>query len=217
MAKRTRGRTPPPPAPKGNGDALSSFLASVDRFAETVSGQILVAVGEGSDRLVIQSTGESFIAQTRRVTDYLRETTPGMAPAQSRELGQFLRIQDGDALVERALKVTTQTLAAGGNAVTQGFLSWLNEIMLTLKKIIRKIFDLFFGGMPKWLDAILVIIDELLNLLKTLFGGQSGLKMSEVADQASREEVNFLREMTALAELEAAQRPNRASEDDASN
>jgi hypothetical protein len=69
---------------------------------------------------------------------------------------------------------------------------------------------------PKWLDALLVIIDELLNLLKTLFGTRFGLKMSEVADQASREEVNFLREMTALAELEGAQRLHRGSDDEAS-
>jgi hypothetical protein len=36
-----------------------------------------------------------------------------------------------------------------------------------------------------------------------LAGGKLGLRMSEVADDASREEVNFLREMTALAELHA--------------
>jgi hypothetical protein len=216
MAKGNKRKSNAPPS-KGNGDPLSSFLASVDRFTETINTQAVAAAGKGEEQLVIQSTGESFVAQTRRLTDYIREVAPGIAPVQRRELDQFLRVQDGDALVERSLRVTAQTLSAGGGAVTMGFLSWLNEIMQTLKKIIRKIFDIFFGGIPKWLHAILEIIDELLNLLKTLLGGRFGLKMSEVADQASREEVNFLREMTALTELEAAQRSRRTADDESSN
>lgn len=216
MAKRYKRKTNASPD-KGNGDPLSSFLANVDRFTETISAQAVAAAGEGEERLLIQSAGESFVAQTRRLTDYMREVAPGTAAVQRRELDQFLRVQDGDALVERALRVSAQTLSAGGGAVTMGFLSWLNEILQTLKKILRKIFDLFFGGMPKWLDAIFVIIDELLNLLKKLLGVRFGLNMSEVADQASREEVNFLREMTALAELEAAQRLRRVADDETSS
>jgi len=213
MAKRTtrRGTT------QGNGNALDSFLASVDRFTSTIAAQALAAVGESEDRLLIQSTGESFVAQTRKLTDFLREAAPTAGPAQRQELDQFLKVQDGEALVARALQVNAQTLSAGGSAVSMGYLSWLNEIMLTLKKFLREIFDIFFGGMPKWLDALLTIIDELLNLLKSLLGGRFGLKMSEVADQASREEVNFLREMAALAELKAAQGSRRTNEDENSN
>ena len=103
---------------------------------------------------------------------------------QRRELDQFLRVQDGEALVDRAPRVTAETLKSGGGAVTMGFLSWINEVMLTLKKIVQEILDLF-GGMPEWLGTIFVIIDELLNLLKSLFGGRVGLRMSEVADQGS--------------------------------
>jgi hypothetical protein len=186
----------------------------MDRFAETISAQALAAAGDGEDRLVIQSTGESFAIQSRKLTDYFREAATRIAPVQRRDLDQFLRVQDGEALVERALRVTEQTLSGGGGAVTQGFLSWLNEIMHTLKKIAEEIGDIF-GGLPHWLEVIFLIIDELLNLLKTLIGGRFGLKMSEVADHASREEVNFLRELTALAELRAARRLGRKGEDEA--
>lgn len=211
MAKKKSNAHPD----KDDSDPLSSFLASVDRFTETISAQILAAAGEGEDRLVIQSTGESFVAQTRRLTNYIREVAPGIAPIQRRELEQFLRVQDGDALVDRALRISAQTLSAGSGAVTMGFLSWLNEIMATLKKILQEIFDLF-GGMPAWLWTILTIIDELLNLLKTLLGGRVGLKMSEVANQASQEEVNLLKEMKAHAELRAARTSRRAVDEEAS-
>jgi hypothetical protein len=210
LAKRKSNARPD----KDNSDPLSSFLASVDRFTETISAQILAAAGEGEERLIIQSTGESFVAQTRRLTEYIREVAPGIGPVQRRELEQFLRVQDGEALVERALRITAQTLSAGSSGVTPGFLSWLNEIMLTLKKIVAEILALF-GGMPDWLSTIFTIIDELLNLLKSLLGGLFGLKMSEVADQASKEEVNFLREMTALAELRAARTSRRPGDEEA--
>lgn len=130
MAKRKSNARPD----KDDSDPLSCFLASVDQFTETISAQILAVAGQGEERLVIQSTGESFVAQTRRLTNYVREVAPGIGPSQRHELEQFLRVQDGDALVDRALQVSAQTLSAGGGAVTMGFLSWLNEIMATLKK-----------------------------------------------------------------------------------
>src|SRR5262249_22049208 len=181
MARRTQRRTQGP-AGRGDGDALSSFLASVDRFVETVSAQALAAAGTGDQQLIIRSTGESLVAQTRRLTDYVREVAAGTSPVQRRELDQFLRVQDGDALVERALAVSEQVLSGKAGPVTPGFFSWLDEHIHTLKKIILEILWLIFHGhIPLWILIILLIIDELINLLKTLTGGVFGLRMSEVA------------------------------------
>ncbi|MEY2502286.1 MAG: hypothetical protein QOI07_2620 [Verrucomicrobiota bacterium] len=210
MAKRTT----PDRNEKGSNDALTCFLASVDRFTETITEQIFAVVGDADDRLVIESTGQSFVAQTRKLTNHMREVAPAITPMQRRELDQFLRIQDGDALVERALLVSEQTLAKGPAAVTTGFLSWINEVMHTLKKIVGMIFDLF-GGMPKWLDTIFLIIDELLNLLKSLFGKRVGLNAREVAEQASQEEICFIQELKALAELQSARGWRRAGDEEA--
>jgi hypothetical protein len=211
MAKGPKGKTT---ATKRNGDLLSSFLASADRFVETISAQAVAVAAEGEQRLVIQSTGESVVAQMRKLTDYVRAAAVGIGPTQRRELDQFLQVQDGDALVERALKVSAQMLSGTAGPVTMGFFSWLNEHIQTIKKIILAILTLIFGHLPEWVNTILVIIDEIFNLLKSLLGVRFGLKMSEVADQASREEVNFLRELTALAELDAAQRSHRGGDDE---
>jgi hypothetical protein len=216
MAKRNR-RKMAAPAAKGNGDVLSSFLASVDKFTETISGQAMAAAGKGEEQLTIQSTAESFVAQTRKLTDYVREAATGIAPGQRRELDQFLRVQDGDAIVSRALSVSTKVLSPGGGPVTMSFLSWLDQHMKQIKKIIMEILQLIFHKLPEWVDTVFDIIDELLNLLKSLLGVRYGLKMSEVADQASREEVNFLHEMTALAGLQAARMPRRTADDESSN
>lgn len=205
-----------PPPDKGSADPLNSFLASVDKFTQGIVAQVTAAAGEGEDHLIIQSTGESFVVQTRRLTDYIREAGRVIAPGQRQELNAFLRVQDGDALVNRALDVSKNVLSQDG-AVTTGFLSWIDEVMHTLKKIISEIWELIFHTKPPdWLTTILVIIDELLNLLKTLFGGRFGLRTSQLADEFSRREVNFLHEMAALAELRAARKSGRAADDEAS-
>jgi hypothetical protein len=213
MAKRTQRRTQGPSG-RSNADALSSFLASVDRFVETVSAQGLAAAPAGEQQLIIRSTGESLVAQTRKLTDFIRESAGGISAAQRRELDQFLRIQDGEAMVERALPVSGQVLSGGAGPVTLGFFSWLDENIHTLKKIIEEILILIFGDVPSWWEIISLIIDELINLLKTLLGGVFGLRMSEVADEGSRAEVNFLREMAAVAALRAARGSRRAADDE---
>src|SRR5262249_10999788 len=172
--------------------------------------------GTGDQQLIIRSTGESLVAQTRRLTDYVREVAAGTSPVQRRELDQFLRVQDGDALVERALAVSEQVLSGKAGPVTPAFFSWLNEPIHTLKQIILDIqWLIFHGHIPLWILINLLIIDELINLLKTLTGGVFGLRMSEVADEASRAEVNFLREITALAALRGAQFSRRTNDDEA--
>ncbi len=205
-----------PPDRPGTG-SLSSFLASVDKFTQGFAAHAVAVAGEGEERLIIQAAGQSFVAQTRRLTDYIREAAAQAAPRQLHELNMFLRVQDGEALVNRALEVSGKVLTPGGAPVTMGFLSWIDEVMQTLKKIIRKIWQaIFHTAVPDWLDTILVIIDELLNLLKTLLGKRSGLPASQLADEFSRGEVNFLHEMAALAALEAAQAPRRGADDETS-
>jgi|ERR1043165_1790969 hypothetical protein len=207
-----------PPQDKSDADPLSSFLASVDRFSQEIASQIASAAGEGEDSLIIRSTGDSFVMQTRRLTDYMREAAPAIAPGQRNELNIFLRVQDGNALVDRTLDVSAKVLSPGGGPVTLGFLDWIDEVMNALKKIITKIWELIFHtSPPDWLITILLLIDELLHLLKTLFGTRFGLRTSQLADEFSRREVNFLHEMAALAQLRAAWISGRATEDEMSS
>jgi hypothetical protein len=213
VAKRRKS----PPANNGGTDPLSSFLASVDRYVETFSAQAIAVAPEGEQRLIIQATGESIVAQTRKLTNYVRECAVGIAPAQRRELEQFLRVQDGDALVSRALQVSAKILSPSGGPVTMNFLGFLDEVLWTLKKIIYEILYLISPDLANLFWTIAVIIDELFNLLKSLLGGLFGLRMSQVADELSRGEVNFLREMTALAELKAVSTKRRTNDEESSS
>lgn len=209
MAKRRKATA----AANGSTDRLSSFLACVDKYVATISAQATAVAPEGEQRLVIQATGESAVAQTKKLTDYFRTSAAGLAPAQRHDLDEFLQVQDGEAAVDRALQVSAKILAPGAAPASMSFLDFLDEILHFLKKILKELFP----NLPKWLETILIIIDELMNLLKTLLGGLFGLRMSQVADELSRGEVNFLREMTALAELKAVHSNRRTAEDESSN
>jgi hypothetical protein len=216
MAKGNRTRANAP-ADKGGGDLLKSFLASADQFVETIRAQALAAAGTGEERIIFQATGDSVVAQMRKLTDFVRESAVGIAADRRHELYQFLKVQDGEAIVSRALHVSAQVLSGRAGNVTRGFFSWLNENIQTIKKIILAILNLIFRHLPEWVNTIIVIIDELFNLLKGLLGGKLGLRMSDVTDDASREEVNFLREMTALAEWQAVGTSRRTKDDDNAN
>ena len=208
VAKRRKSA----PANNGGSDRVSSFLASVDRYVETFSAQVIAVAPEGEPRLVIQATCESLVAQTRKLTNYFRESATRYTPAQRHDLEQLLQVQDVEAAVDRTLQVSAKILAPGGGPVTIGFLNLIDEIMYWIKKILGDFPDLL-----PWLQTILVAIDELLNLLKTLLSGLFGLRMSQVADELSRGEVNFLREMTALAELKAVYTKRRTNDEESSN
>jgi hypothetical protein len=216
MAKRTKSTAAAPPV-RGRTRPLTSFLASVDRFTETISAQVVAVTPDEEQRLVIASTAQSFVAQTRKLTDFLRKATAGIGPGQLRDLDDFLSVQDGDAIVTRALRVTTQMLTPGRASLRTSFLGWLDEVIYTIKKIIMEIFDLIFHKVPGWLVTILAIIDELIKLVKSLLAEVFGIRMAEVADEGSRSEINFLHELTAMAELKAAHRLNRGSDDENSS
>ena len=205
MVKRKRGA----PANNGGTDRLSTFLASVDRYVETFSAQAIAVAPEGEPRLVMQATGESLVAQTRKLTNYFRETATQLAPAERHELEQFLQVQDAEAAIDRTLQLSAKILAPGGGPVTMGFLNLIDEVMKFIKKVLKDLFP----DLPGWLQTILLIIDELLQLLKSLLGGLFGLRVSQVAEELSRGEIAFLGELAALDKLKAVRAKRRTNDE----
>jgi len=198
--------------PNRHGSSVSSFLASADHFVEKISAQAAAAAPEGNQRLVLQATGETLAAQTKKLTDYVRKVSTNLTPVQQRELDQFMAIQDGEAMVTRAVETFGKVLAST-EGPTMGIFSWLQENIMTIKKIIEAILTLIFGSLPSWVQALINIIDEIINLILSLLGEVFGLRSIQVADELSRREVNFLKEMTALAAWRAASNPQPAEEE----
>lgn len=63
----------PKSPPSKQGDLLSSFLASVDSFTKKISALAAAAAPEGNQRLIIQSTGQSFENQMGKLIAHVQK------------------------------------------------------------------------------------------------------------------------------------------------
>lgn len=96
-----------------DGNLLEPLLAGVENFVAQISELAAGAAPQGESQVLIRSTGESLVGQTRRLFAFTRETAERLAPPQSAELNRFLRVQDGEAIAARAVAVAGQQLREG--------------------------------------------------------------------------------------------------------
>src|SRR4051794_3449214 len=209
MADSKTPRDPDPTTP-GRSNSLESFLASVDNFVGQISALSLGAAPKGESQIMIQSTGESLVGQTGRLTAYIRETADRLSGAQRTELDRFLQVQDGEALAGRGVEVTRQVLAGG---VLGKLLHWIGQHLQQLKKILKEILHFIFKLLgipyPDWLDRLLEILDEIFSLLLSLLAEVFGMDFGVVSRQLSNREVDFLHEMAAFEVMRSAQAGRR--------
>ncbi len=184
---------------------LESFLLSVENFVGQISAEAVQAAPQGEQQILIQSTGESLVGQTSKLTVFIRETAGRLSTAQRVELDKFLQVQDGEAYANRGVEVTKQLL---GKGVIGNLVHWIGQHLKELKKILRAIlhflFDLLHIPYPDWLDSIIQIMDEFLDLLLSLLADVFGIEFRVAARHLSEQEVNFLREMAAFESVRAA-------------
>lgn len=203
------------PARTGDGDMLESFLLSVENFVGQISASAAQAAPQGEHQILIGSAGESLVGQTGKLTAFVRETATRLSGPQRVEFNRFLGVQDGEAIAKRAVAVAQQQMREG---VVGKLVHWLSQHLKELKKIFMEvlhfIFDLLHIPMPGWLDRLLQIMDEFLDLLLSLLGDVFGIDFGRTARELSEQEVNFLRETAALESLKAARAGRRLSAQD---
>ncbi len=191
-------------------DHLDAFLGGVENFVKQISAEAAKASPQGEQQVLIRSTGESLAGQTMKLTGFIRETAGRLSDAQRNDLNQFLRVQDGEAFAARGVEVARQQLARG---VVGNLIDWISQHFKELKKILSEIlhflFDLLHISFPDWLDTIIRLLDEFLDLLLSLLADVFGIDFKVAARQLSEQEVNFLRETAAFEAVRAARSGRR--------
>ena len=121
---------------------------------------------------------------------------------------------------QRAL-LGTQTLASGGPELVQAARAsqaksaalriGIIDALEPIKKIIRQLLDMLGIELPKWIDKLLDLIDNILKVLWSLFG-------REAAQRAEHTQIGMYRHLREIYKTEAAslmrQGRGRASEDE---
>jgi hypothetical protein len=102
------------------------------------------------------------------------------------EITQIIRILDPLAMLRR--------VANGLKTIAETGLRIFIKILQEVKKIIRVLWELVFGKLPRWLETVLLLIDELANAAaSTLF--------PNLANELSQSEVNHLSEVHAARKI----------------
>jgi hypothetical protein len=124
-------------------------------------------------------------------------------------------VQDVEGQTQRVLGVLQQALGGG---VIGRLLHWISQHLKELKKVISEaihfICELLHIPFPQWIDVILRIIDELLDLVLTLLADVFGLDFRVIARELSELEVNFLRETAAFEAVRVVRAGRRAASAD---
>jgi hypothetical protein len=214
MPKSQQPRVAEPGRPDES-DLLEPFLLSIENFVGQISASAAKAAPQGEHQVLIQSTGESLIGQTGKLSAFIRETATRLSAPQRVELNRFLRVQDGEAIARRGVEVAQQQLREG---VVGKLIHWISQNLKELKKVLLEIlhllFDLLHIPWPDWLDRIIQIMDQLLDLLLSLLSDVFGLDFGRAARELSDQEVNFLRELAALESMKAARAGRRLATQD---
>ena len=102
------------------------------------------------------------------VSDRVLELFSTVDDDSASEASRFLRDSGAAVLVEQASSLVGANRLRSTNALGR-----FGGIFELIKKIITQLVDLIFGRVPRWLDKLLHIIDNLLGLIGGLFSRQA--------------------------------------------
>ncbi len=201
----------PPKTDSGSANPLDEFLNAAEAFVKNVSAAMLKAAGDHEYSVLIDGTSKVVVAQFASVCQEVRAAYRTANVAARQEADHFLSIQQG-ALMARTGEQTATT--ALETSTRKGFFAWVSQFLEEIKKLIKFIVGLILGRVPKWLDDLLLLIDQLWNLIVSLLSDVFGINMREVADDISARLVNSMNEFAALARLEQSRKGNVSENDD---
>lgn len=169
---------------------LNEFLQRFEKIPTQIVDSLLKVTEDEDEKNVINSFAPTFKNQFQELSRFVSEKT-GVATRQGiAEAETFLRVSSGTALADNL----GLALPSIGSIVGKlGIAGMVQEI----KKIIKKLLELFGIRLPPWIDGIVNLIDEILN---HLLGGES----TKTRNALSQMEQNYLAELTQLAKLERA-------------
>ena len=195
---------------------LEAVLKSFDAYVEEVTRSIIQASPEGEAKILAESTSASLLSQMKKVNVFVLETHDKLSPFQKQEFQTFLQVQDGLALAQQGVETCKKMFKKGGfgKRLLKWLSQWLGEINNIVEAIIQFLCDIFNWNYPTWLDSLLVLIDEILNLLLSIFGDSLGLDARSLEKDLSLMEVNRLGELKGLRELKQAGRSRSSSDDE---
>lgn len=169
---------------------IESFFDDFGTFFSELTDSLVAKAEDEDEKAVIREGAGPVPAQIKEIGAYVSARSTKASRQQISEAEMALKISNPSALFKSGKGLFGSIGSILGNL-------GLGRILQEIKKIIRLIFDAFGWKVPKWLDVILLIIDQLANLIL-------GTKSPKMASLLSEAEVNYLNELEATVRLQNA-------------
>lgn len=178
---------------------LTLFLKKIENLPIEITDNLLKYSNDEDEKNIINTYAPTLKNQFKELSFFINEQSLKASSQGNADVEQFLKIASPNQMMSN-LKIALPSI---GSVV--GKLG-IDGIVKEIKKIIKEILGLFGINLPKWIDGLLTLIDEILNML---FGGGSA-KMRIAMSQI---EQNYLAELTQLAKLKKATKDLSNDED----
>lgn len=169
---------------------LNDFLSKIEKIPNEISEALLNSTSEADESNVIKSLIPVLTNQFAELTKFITEQTAKSSAQGLAQAERFMQISSGNMLADN-MKLALPSI---GSIV--GKLG-IDGIVKEIKKIIKELLRLIGISLPDWVDAILTLIDEILNILFGLGSPKNRIMFSQI-------EQNHLAELTQLAKLQKA-------------
>jgi hypothetical protein len=179
---------------------LTQFLKSLTDFSVKIEKGMLAQSDDEDATNVITAYSSVFRAQLTELCAYVQQRASKASRQANSEVATVLKLTSGNLLVQRGLDISQDL----GSQTAKISISGIFEL---IKKILKAILDIFGITLPKWLDKLLELLDEILNFLLS-----AGLP--RLANILSRQHQDYLSEQTQLARLERESAWRYESHDD---
>jgi hypothetical protein len=179
-----------PTETKKSDNVLEQFLSEFETLVSGITEHALKNAEDEDEKAVIQSFAPSLNNQIFELNQFIRESAKKSSKQQERDVLEVLKISSGVSLAKNAKGMFPSIGSLVGKL-------GIDRIIKEIKKIIYAILDMIGIKLPKWLDKIINLIDEIIAFI--LSGGSSKMMTT-----FSIQEQNYLNELTQLAKLEQA-------------
>lgn len=175
---------------KKSTETVQTFLSNFSNLITNTTEQSIKLAQDEDEKAVIKAFAPTLIEEVNQLNSFILQYFKKSSLQQKAEIDQVIQISSGISLTENAKSIFPSLGSIIGKL-------GLSRIVKEIKKIIRMILDALGINLPKWLDAVLNLIDEILD---AIFGAGS----SKLATILSIQEQNYLSELTHLAKLQQA-------------
>jgi len=138
-------------------DLLSKFLGEFEQLPKLMLEGMLQQAETEDEKEVLRALGGTLATQFSEVTGYIRERSGRLSAQQQQETEQVLRLTAAGSLVASGSRLAI-------NLAPQVAKIGLVGIVMEIKKIIRMLLEAFGIKLPKWLEFLFLVIDQLMNL-----------------------------------------------------